>query len=82
MNIQAHTHKLQVVLKKHQLLTLNEVQPRMAIECKQGVLWVTHAGDPRDYMLAAGRHFIPVGKGQGSVVIEAIDDARFDIEEP
>ncbi len=79
MNIRSHSHKLQLVLKKHQLLTLNETQPKMAIECKEGVIWVTHAGDRQDYMLKAGRHFNP--KGKGSLVIEAIDDARVDIEE-
>ena len=80
MNIRPQTHKLELLLKKHQLLTLNEVQPRMAIECKQGVIWVTHAGEKQDYVLRAGRHYFP--KGNGALVIEAIDDARVDIEEP
>ena len=80
MNIRPQTHKLELLLKKHQLLTLNEVQPKMAIECKQGVIWVTHSGEHQDYMLRPGRHFLP--KGKGSLVIEAIDDACVDIEEP
>ncbi len=80
MDIRPQTHKLELLLKKHQLLTLNEVQPRMAIECKQGVIWVTHAGEHQDYILRPGRHFCP--KGNGTVVIEAIDDACVDIEEP
>jgi hypothetical protein len=79
MQIKPQTHKLELLLKKHQLLTLNETQPQMAIECKEGVIWVTHSGDPQDYMLRAGRHYIP--KGKGSLVIEAIADARVDIEE-
>lgn len=80
MNIRSQTHKVEVLLKKHQLLTLNEVQPRMAIECKQGVIWVTHTGERQDYMLRAGKHYMP--KGQGTLVIEAVDDACVDIEEP
>ena len=80
MNIRPQTHKLQLLLKKHQLLTLNEVQPKMAIECKEGVIWVTHSGERQDYLLRAGRHYAP--KGDGSLVIEAIDDACVDIEEP
>ncbi len=80
MNIRSQTHKIQVILKKHQLLTLNEVQPRMAIECKEGVIWVTHAGEAQDYTLRPGRHYFP--KGKGTLVIEAIDDACVDIEEP
>jgi len=79
MNIRPQTHKLELLLKKHQLLTLNENQPQMAIECKEGVIWVTHSGDRQDYMLRAGRHYIP--KGKGTLVIEAIADARVDIEE-
>jgi DUF2917 family protein len=80
MNIRSQTHKLELLLKKHQLLTLNEVQPQMAIECKQGVIWVTHSGERQDYMLRAGRQYLP--KGKGKLVIEAVDDARVDIEEP
>ncbi len=80
MNIRSQTHRVEVLLKKHQLLTLNEIQPRMAIECKHGVIWVTHSGERQDYMLRAGRQYMP--KGQGTLVIEAVDDACVDIEEP
>ena len=80
MNIRSQAHKLEVLLKKHQLLTLNETQPKMAIECKQGVIWVTHSGEKQDYTLHAGRSYLP--KGKGSLVIEAIDDSCVDIEEP
>jgi hypothetical protein len=79
MNIHPQTNKLELLLKKHQLLTVNETQPKMAIECKEGVIWVTHAGDRQDYMLRAGRHYVP--RGKGSLVIEALDDACVDIEE-
>jgi hypothetical protein len=51
----------------------------MAIECKSGVIWVTHSGDYKDYVLQAGRSCVP--QGSGNLVIEAIDDARVDIEE-
>ena len=80
MNIQPQTHTLELILKKHQLLTLNDVQPKMAIECKEGVIWVTRSGDWTDYWLSAGRHYLP--KGTGSVVIQAMDDTRVAIEEP
>ena len=79
MNIQSQAHKIELLLKKRQLLTLNEAQPKMAIECKEGVIWVTQNGQHQDYMLRPGRHYIP--KGKGSLVIEAIDDSRVDIEE-
>ncbi len=80
MNIQTQTHKLELLLKKHQLVTVHDAQPRMAIECKDGVIWVTHSGERQDYMLRAGRHYLP--KGKGSLVIEAVEDALVDIEEP
>ena len=79
MNIRPQPHKIELLLKKHQLVTFDEIQPKMAIECKEGVIWVTHTGEHQDYTLRAGRHYKP--KGKGSLVIEAIDDARVDIEE-
>ncbi len=79
MNIQSRSHKVQLLLKKHQLVTLGEAQPKMAIECKSGVIWVTHTGDRRDYILEAGRNCMP--NGNGNLVIEAIADACVDIEE-
>ncbi len=79
MNIRSQTNKLSLLLKKHQLLTLNEAQPRMAIECKEGVIWVTHSGENQDYLLRAGRQYTP--KGKGRLVIEAIDDACVSIAE-
>jgi len=51
----------------------------MAIECKNGVIWVTCAGESQDYTLRAGRRYVP--KTKGEVVIEAIDEACVDIEE-
>ncbi len=79
MNIQSQSHKVQLLLKKHQLVTLNEAQPKMAIECKSGVIWVTHDGDRKDYVLQAGRSCVP--NGNGNLVIEASADARVDLEE-
>jgi hypothetical protein len=79
MNLTSQTRKIELLLKKHQLLSLNENQPKMAIECKNGVIWVTHSGEGQDYMLRAGRRYEP--KTSGNVVIEAIDDACVDIEE-
>jgi hypothetical protein len=46
----------------------------MSIECKQGVLWVTRAGDINDYLLAPGDRYVPEKKGK--VVIQAVRDAH------
>jgi hypothetical protein len=79
MNIVSPTHKVKIVLKRHQLLSLREAQPRLAIACKDGVLWITNSNDHRDCILGAGTSFSPQCKG--NVVIEALRDAFVDIEE-
>lgn len=75
----SQTHKIDVLLKTKQLLSLQEAQPGMAIECKQGVLWVTSTGDYNDHMLTAGERFQP--RCSGEVVIEALDDACLELAE-
>ena len=77
MNIHSQTHKIGLFLKKRELVSLDEIQPHMAIECKQGIIWVTRSGQGQDYTLRAGRHYLP--KGDGRVVIEALADARVEI---
>jgi hypothetical protein len=79
MNLSSQTRKIELLLKKHQSLSLNEAQPKMAIECKDGVIWVTRSGEHKDYILHAGQRYEP--KTPGSVVIEAMDKACVDIEE-
>ena len=79
MNLSSQTPKIELLLKKHQLLSLNETQPRMAIECKDGVIWVTNSGERKDYILDTGRRYEP--KSPGNVLIEAMDDACVNIEE-
>lgn len=79
MNIRSQTPKVELVLRPRELLTLNNLQHRMAIECKQGVLWVTSSGDKDDHVLSAGQFYMPVNNKK--VVIEAIDDSCVDLEE-
>jgi hypothetical protein len=79
MNLNSKTNKLELLLRSHQLLTLKNAHHKMAIECKEGVIWVTSSGDHQDYMLGAGKRYVP--KTSGEVVIEAIDEACVDIEE-
>jgi hypothetical protein len=79
MNLNSKTQKLELHLHPRQLLTLNNTQHNMAIECKEGVIWVTSAGERQDYMLRSGKRYVP--KTNGDVVIEALNDACVDIEE-
>ena len=79
MNLTTKTPKVELLLRPHQVFNFDNSQHRMAIECRNGVIWVTCAGENQDYMLRAGRRYVP--KTNGNVVIEAIDDACVDIEE-
>jgi len=79
MNLMSKTPKIELLLHPRQVLNLDNNQNRMAIECKNGVIWVTCAGETRDHILHAGKRYVP--KTNGSIVIEAIDEACVDIEE-
>lgn len=79
MNLTSKTSRIELLLRQREVLNLDNSQHRMAIECKNGVIWVTCAGDQQDHILHAGRRYIP--KTNGAIVIEAIDEARVDIEE-
>ena len=79
MNLMSRTPRIELLLQPREVLSLDNSQHRMAIECKNGVIWVTCAGEHRDHILHAGKSYIPQTKG--SVVIEAIDEACVDIAE-
>jgi hypothetical protein len=79
MNLMSKTPKIELLLHPREVLNLDNRQQRMAIECKNGVIWVTCAGETGDHILQAGRRYVP--KAKGPIVIEAIDEACVDIEE-
>lgn len=78
MNLVSQTPRIELLLRPREVLNLDNSQ-RMAIECKNGVLWITCAGESGDHILQAGKRYVP--KAKGPVVIEAIGEARVDIEE-
>jgi len=79
MNLMSKTPRIELLLRPHEVLNLDNSKQRMAIECKNGVIWVTCAGERQDHILHAGRRYVP--KTNGTIVIEAIDEAHVDIEE-
>ena len=79
MNIATPSNKIQLVLKEHQLVSLRGAKPRVSVDCKRGVLWITNSNDNRDHILGARQQFSP--KRSGNVLIEAMRDASVDIEE-
>ena len=78
MNLMSRTPRIELLLQPREVLNLDN-QQHMAIECKNGVIWVTCAGESGDHILQAGRRYEP--KAKGNVVIQAIDAARVDIIE-
>ena len=79
MNLISKTPRIELLLRRRQLLSLDNAQSHMAIECKDGVLWVTASGDNRDHMLYAGQRYVPLKDSK--VVIEALKDASLDVAE-
>jgi len=79
MNLMSKTPRIELLLQPHEVLNLDNSQHRMAIECKNGVIWVTCSGEHQDHILHAGRRYVP--KTKGTIVIEAINEACVDIEE-
>jgi hypothetical protein len=79
MNLTSTTPRVELLLHSRQVLNLDNRQKRVAIECRNGEIWVTSAGEYKDHILRAGKRYVP--KTRGAVVIEAIHDSRVDIEE-
>lgn len=52
----------------------------MTIACDSGTLWITQAGDIKDYIVPAGKNFtVP---GEGSVAIQLMEHAGVTIRLP
>jgi len=79
MKLVARTPNIEVLLHKHQVLSLEAAKTRMAIQCNDGILWVTYPGDGDDHFLIPGDRIAPPTKGK--VVIEAIKDSSLNVEE-
>jgi Protein of unknown function (DUF2917) len=65
--------QIELHLQPHEMVQLNGADAAMAIECKQGIVWITRTGDSHDYMLNPGETYQP-GK-HGKIVIEAMHEA-------
>jgi len=79
MNLTSKTPRIELLLQPREVLNLDNNQNRMAIECKNGVIWVTCPGEHQDHILHAGRRYVP--KNKGAIVIEAIGESSVEIEE-
>lgn len=79
MNLTSKTPRIELLLQPHEVLNVDNSKQQMAVVCKNGVIWVTCEGEHSDHILRAGRSYTPGAKG--NIIIEAIDEARVDIEE-
>jgi hypothetical protein len=79
MILTSQTPKIELFLRPHEVLSLDNRQHHKAIECKNGVIWVTRAGGHRDHILNAGERYLPDTKGD--IVIEAIGESQVNIVE-
>lgn len=59
---------------KGELVTFDVDRPGVRIRCRSGRVWVTQAGDSRDYLLAAGQQVAL--RRRGRVVITALEESR------
>ena len=79
MVLSSRTPKIELFLRPREVLSLDNRQQPVVVACKDGMVWVTCEGELRDQVLRAGTRYTP--KNRGSIVIEAISEARVDIEE-
>ena len=79
MTLTSGTPKIELLLRPREVLSLDNKQHQMAIECKNGVIWVTRAGGHKDHILNAGERYIPAASG--SIVIEALGASQVNIVE-
>ncbi len=79
MILSSRTPKIELFLRPREVLSLDNQQHPMAIECTNGVIWVTRAGGHKDHILNAGERYIPDAKG--SIVIQALGESYVNIVE-
>ena len=76
LNTKVNLHTLtDITLAKHKLWNIEGDRRGDVISCLNGTLWVTQAGDMKDYILEPGQDFW-VTKA-GNVVVQALQNAQF-----
>jgi hypothetical protein len=69
-----------VTLRKGELWPITSDLRGLAIESREGILWVTQKDDPEDYILEPGQRFVVTRRG--TLVVQAISDARLRVAPP
>jgi len=79
MNLTSKTPRIELLLQPQEVISLDNGQQPVAVECKTGIVWVTCSGDGNDHVLKVGSRYIP--KTNGNIVIQSIGESRVDIIE-
>ena len=66
------------MLRKGEVVAMAAAGAASAFSVREGQIWVTRTGDPRDYLLSLGDRF-PL-EGCGTLVMEALADATIALE--
>lgn len=80
MNANTKNAKLDLHLHRRAFYHVAKVNPGMTVACEEGLVWVTEANNPQDYMLRPGRSMVI--RKRGDVLIEALSDAEVSIVNP
>jgi hypothetical protein len=67
-------------LTKNAVFSLEVPARGVTITCHSGTLWITRAGDARDYVVSAGASF--AARGGGSLVVQALKEAEIAVRLP
>jgi hypothetical protein len=78
--VQDKKANLKLHLHRRAFHHMNKIKPGMKVVCEQGVVWLTKASDPKDYMLQQGASMVIGGKSD--VLLEALSDADVSIINP
>jgi len=65
---------MEILLQQGEMLVLEGARKGKQVNCTQGLLWVTQAGDQRDHLLHAGDRF--TSRLPGEIVVTAWTASR------
>lgn len=74
-----HCKQIDLNLHQHEVLNLPHPHSGVEIECEQGIVWITSAGDINDHTLAAGESYVV--QDSNFLVIEAVQDAVVNLKD-
>ena len=69
--------KTKIRMHRHGFQRMKIAKPGSKLFCDAGILWVTQAGDYRDYVLLPGSQMTVTKRGK--VLVEAMRDTEFHI---